>query len=160
MKIVRGTALGIMIAALIWAGCGQERAPRDPGGGGHVPPGSVGPGGNNQEEPDAGSDADEEEDVGPTICPLEPRLAVDPDRQPCCFSTLDCRESGALQAEEMVCYGAVCVEDGEGVCRVPPELGLCWTRSDCEDGEQCVGAVKGTCEEPMDLLMEVPGNCV
>lgn len=160
MKIAMGSMVGMLIASLMLVACGDTRAPRDPGGGPSLPGGNVG-GNGNQQDADAGQDVeDDADDVGPTICPLEPRLAVDPDRQPCCFSTFDCRESGALQAEDMICYGAVCVEGGEGVCRVPPEVGLCWTRFDCEGNEECVGAVRGTCEDPMDPLQEVPGNCV
>ncbi len=155
---VKRVAWLVMLCFVVWVGaCSEGPEPRDPGGG-STPPGGSGGGG---DDPDVGHDVedDAEDDAGPALCELEPRMAVDPDRQPCCFNTLDCVESDANEAADMVCYGASCVEDGEGVCRVPPEVGLCWTRRDCEEGEQCVGAVTGTCEEPMDPLLEVPGNC-
>lgn len=153
----------MILIGLITMGCSDDPVPRDPGDG---PPRNANPGfssgggdGDSDGDQDAGDQQDADED-DVAQCSLEPRTALDPFVQPCCFTDSDCHQSNAPNSELMRCYSASCVAGGEGLCRFPPDgANECWTRFDCAPGQRCRDAFTGTCEDPQPEL-EFPGTCV
>lgn len=158
----------MMVCLFAIAACTDDdpdaRPPDGTGGGGG---GSGSSGGNGDDvdidadfdASDAGADADV--DVGP-FCELEPRDAATDFRFPCCFTDSDCHDSGAPDAEDLVCYHAVCAEGAEGICRVPPTAEMqCWGTGDCPDEHSCPYAEtyqEFACDSPM--IQELPSQCV
>lgn len=151
-------AMTALLLVFFLSGCSEdEPMPRVPGD--QTAP--FGSSSGSKTKPDADDEDTDEGDIEePGGCALEPRQALDDQVQPCCFTDADCQSSGAVDAHLMRCYGAICTQNGEGICRVPPTApGSCWTRSDCEEGQLCRDAFIGTCEQPQ-LGLEFEGVCL
>lgn len=148
---------------LMFAGCTDDDPDSRPAAGGTG--GTGGTGSSNDDSADADGDTsdtsdDADEDVL-TSCDLEPSDQPGDARYPCCHTDLDCKNSDADRADEMVCYYSECTEGGQGTCRVPPEVdGECWSNRDCSGDQVCPWEQYSEdfdCEEP--LIMETPEIC-
>lgn len=160
-------ALSLLVVVFFAAtGCtDDETEPREPGGAGGPSTGGGSPGntGESDADVDTADAADAESDIDVRqICELEPSDAHTDFRFPCCFTDEDCRTSDAPDAEDMVCYHAVCAEGGEGICRVPPDPELrCWGAQDCPEDHSCPYEQtyqQFSCESPN--IQELPDFCV